>query len=140
MSLAWADHLSVGNAMIDSDHRNLIELVNRIQCAIGKRDPIKLSRAMESFAAFMHVHLKNEEQLAEAVNFPLGQNRLEHQQLMYEIKCMLDNLDPEYSVWPDNVVEKYSRLLSDWMMDHIIQKGMQMKPMLQSLPYDFLPG
>lgn len=126
--------------MIDSDHKNLIVMINNIEQAIGRRDPAELSKTIASFAAYMHIHLRNEEQIAEAVNFPLVQDRLEHQQLMYEIRYMLESLDPQNGIWPENLVGKYSRLLDCWMMDHIIKKDMQMKPVLQSHPYDFKPG
>jgi hemerythrin len=139
MGLTWEKYLSVGNAMIDSDHKNLIIMINNIEYAIGRRDPDELSKTIGSFATYMHIHLRNEEQIAEAVNFPLAQNKLEHQQLMYEIRCMLENLDTKNGDWPDNLAKKYSRFLNDWMMDHIIKKDMQMKPVLRNHPYDFKP-
>lgn len=137
MGLTWAEYLSVGNAMIDSEHKNLITMINNIEHAIGRRDSAEMLKAIGSFATCMHIHLSNEEQIAEAVNFPLAQNKLEYQQLMYEIGSMLENLDPKNGTWPDNLVKKYSCLLNEWMMDHIVKKDMQMKPVLQNYPYDF---
>lgn len=139
MALTWAEYLSVGNALIDSDHKNLIIMINNIERAIGGRDPAELSKTIESFATYMHIHSRNEEQIAEAINFSLARNRLEHQQLIYEIRCMLENLDTRNGVWPDNLVKRYSIYLNDWLMDHIIKKDMQMKPALQNYPYDFKP-
>lgn len=140
MKLTWAQYLSVGNALIDSDHKNLIIMINNIELAIGRRDHAGLSKAIEKFATYMHIHLRNEEQIAEAINFPLAQNKLEHQQLMYEIRNMLENQDPRNGTWPDNLVKKYSCFLNGWMLDHIIKKDMQMKPVLRNYPYDFKPG
>lgn len=59
---------------------------------------------------------------------------------MYEIKCLMEDLDSKNGAWPDNLVKKYSRFLNDWMMDHIIKKDMQMLPVLRNRPYDFKPG
>lgn len=140
MGLVWAECLSVGNAMIDSDHKNMIVLINNIESAIGRRDPAELLRTIESFATHMYIHSINEEQIADAINFSLAQNKLEQQQLMYEIRCMLENLDTKNGVWPDNLAKRYSSYLSDWLMDHIIKKDMEMKPVLQNHPYDFKPG
>lgn len=137
MGLTWAEYLSVGNAMIDSDHKRLIMMINNIEHAIGRRDAAEMLKAIGSFATYIHIHLSNEGQIAEAVNFPLAQNKLEYQQLTYEIRSMLENLDPKNGTWPDNLVKKYLCLLNDWMMDHIIKKDMQMKPVLQNYPYDF---
>lgn len=138
--VAWEAYLSVGNAMIDSDHKNLILLINEIEHAIGRRDCAELSRAMEAFVAHIHIHLRNEEQMAKAIKFPLAYNGLECEQLMYEIGCLMENLDSIEDAWPDNLVKKYSQFLNDWMMDHIIQENMQMKLVLQNFPYDLKPG
>lgn len=140
MGLVWAEYLSVGNAVIDSDHKNLIRIINNIEDAIGRRNSAELSKAIGVFAAYMHIHVRNEEQIAEAVNFPFVHNISGHQQLMYEIRGVLENLDLMNSTWPDNLVREYSRFLHDWMMEHIIKKDMQMKPALQKLPYDFKAG
>lgn len=139
MALIWEEYLSVGNAMIDSDHKNMIAMINKIEHTIGRRDPAELSTAIGAFATYMHVHLRNEEQIAEAVKFPLAQNKLEHQQLMYEIRCLMENLVPGNGSWPANLATECSRYLNDWMMDHIIKKDMQMKPALQNYSYDFIP-
>lgn len=140
MVLAWDEYLSVGNALLDSGHKNLILLINRIELAIIRRDPAELSKAAAAFVTHMHIHLKDEEQVAEAVEFPLVHGRLECEQITYEIGRLTENLDSRDGVWPDNLVRKYSQFLNDWMMEHIIKQNMQMKPVLRNHPYDFKPG
>lgn len=135
MGLNWAEHLSVGNEMIDSDHKNLIVLINSMEHAIERRDHAALSKAFELFAAYMHIHLRNEEKIAEAVKFPFTQNKQEARQLIHLIKY----LEPKNGIWADDLVNKYSGFLSDWLLDHIIKKDMQMKPVLKTYPYDFKP-
>lgn len=139
MGLAWADHLSVGNAMIDSDHKNLIVAVNSVKHAVRTRDRIALSKAFKLFDTYMHIHFRNKEKIAEAVTFPFAQRKLEHLQLMNEMRYMIKKLEAKHSDWPDNLVKMYSRYLSGWIIDHIIEKDMQMKPVLQAYPYDFKP-
>lgn len=133
MGLTWTEYLSVGNAMLDSDHKNLIVVINRMEHAIAGRDHAALSKAFELFATYMHIHLRNEAKIAEAINFPLAQNKLEHRQLMHLIKY----LEPKDGVCNDELVNKYSGFLSDWMLNHIMEKDMKMKPLLQTYPYDF---
>ena len=36
MSLVWRDQLSVGNNVIDSDHKYLIEIINRVEQIEGR--------------------------------------------------------------------------------------------------------
>lgn len=140
MSLKWSQHLSVGNAMIDSDHKNLITVVNRMMDAINAEDRVSLSKAFELFEAYMRIHTQNEEKIAEAVNYPFTQDKLAQLQLMDELKYMINKLACMNGAWPDNVPEMYSRFLADWITDHIVKTNMPMKPALQAFPYEFIPG
>lgn len=139
VNLVWAEHLSVGNALIDSEHRDLIVAVNSIEHAILGGDRVALSKAFDAFESCVCIHLGNEECIAAAVNFPFTQNKLEHQQSMNEIRYMVKKLEAQAGVWPAYLVKMYSRFLNDWMTDHITKNNMRMKPVLQAYPYDFKP-
>jgi len=139
MGLAWAEHLSVGNAIIDSEHQNLIVAINSVEQAIEARDCDALSRAFDLLDTCMHMHFRNEEIIAAAVNFQFAQNKLEHRHLLKEMRYMREELETMNGVWPDYLAKKYSRFLSGWMTDHIIKEDMQLKPVLQCYPYDFKP-
>lgn len=140
MGLTWAEHLSVGNGLIDSDHQNLIVVVNRVEHAIDTRDRAALSKAVELLDIYMLIHFRNEEKIAEAIKFPFTQNKVAQRQLMHEMRYMLNKLEDKHIVWPDHYVNMNSRSLSGWMTDHIIKIDMQMKPALLAYPYDFKPG
>lgn len=139
MELTWADHLSVGNAMIDSDHKNLIDVVNRVKEAIMTRDRAALSLTVELLDAYMQIHTQNEEKIAASVNYPFAQDKLAQQQLRDEMAYMMNKLESVFD-WPDNLLNMYSRYLDGWMNDHIIKTNMQLKPALKAYPYDFIPN
>lgn len=140
MALAWAEYLSVGNAMIDSEHKDLIIAVNNVEHAIETGDRDALSKSFDLLDSRMHNHFRSEEMIAEAANFPFAQNKLEHRHLLREMKYMREELETVDGVWPDDLVRKYHRFLSGWMTDHIVREDMQFKPELESHPYDFKPG
>lgn len=140
MCIKWTEHLSIGNAMIDSDHKNLIVVVNRVEDAIGAGDRVALSKSFELLDAYMRIHTQNEEKIAEAINYPFAQDKLAQQQLMDEMRYMIKKLAGTYGDWSDNILAMYSRFLTGWMNEHIIKTNMQMKPALQAFPYDFIPG
>jgi len=139
MGLDWAEHLSVGNELIDAEHRNLIVAVNSVEHAIATGNRVELSRAFDLLDTYMHIHFRNEERIAEAVKFPFSQNKLEHRHLLKEMRYMRTELDTKNGVWTEELVKKYSRFLSGWMADHIIKEDMQLKRVLQTYPYDFKP-
>lgn len=139
MALIWAEHLSVGNAVIDSDHKNLMVVVNSVEAAIGTRNRAALEKSFELLDTYMDLHFRNEEKIAEVIKFPFAQSRFEHRQLMHEMRYMKEKLVSDFSHWPDRLVDQYSRFLDGWMTEHIIKTDMRMKPALQAYPYDFCP-
>ncbi len=139
MAIVWAEHLSVGNGLIDSDHKNLIVVVNSLEQAIGTRDREAMEKAFELLDTYIAIHFRNEERIAEAINYPFAQSRIEHRQLMHEMRHMIKNLEANLSHWPDSLLDRYSRFLSRWMTDHIVKTDMKMKSALLAYPYDFKP-
>ena len=61
MTLKWTKQLSVGNAVIDSDHKNLIGVVNDTRSAIRARDSFMLSEAFVRLEDWLWIHFENEE-------------------------------------------------------------------------------
>lgn len=137
MGLNWDEHLSVGNAMIDAEHKNLIVAVNSVEHAIGMGDRVALAKAFDLLDTYMRIHFRNEEKIAQAVNFSFGKNKMEHNHLLKEMMYMREQLDTKNGIWSDDLVKKYSRFLSGWMADHIIKEDMQLKSVLEKYPYDF---
>lgn len=139
MGLNWAEHLSVGNEMIDSEHKNLIVVVNSVEHAIKTNDHAAVSKAFDLLDAYIHIHFRNEERLAAAANIPFAEIEHEHRHLLKEMRHMREELETRNGIWPDDLVKKYSSFLSGWMKDHIVKDDMQLKPVLQTYPYNFKP-
>ena len=143
MALAWTEQLSVGNAIIDSEHKDLIDMVNNIAHAIKTRDCSTLPQAFEQLERSLCAHFITEEKIARAVNFPFIQNELEHKYVLKALRLVSDamaSMSAKNGVWAEEAAEHYSEFLSDWLTNHVIKEDMLMKPMLQTYPYDFKPG
>ena len=141
MRLKWTKQLSVGNAIIDSEHRNLIGIANNVRRAIKSRDSSTLPQEIEHLEDWLYVHFANEEKIARAVNFDFSQHKLAQQYWLKELWFLRDELTGKRGLWSDNAIEHFSHFLSDWMIDgHIISLDMLMKPTLQTYDYNFLPG
>ena len=137
--MACSEEISVGNATIDADHNKLIAMVNGIEAMIRKRDRAVLPQALEQLEYWLYVHFVNEENIARAVNFPFAQNKQQHSYVLKEFQHMKTELTAKDGVWSDEAAEHYSSFLSDWIIDHVINEDMLMKPVLQTYPYDFKP-
>ena len=141
MRLKWTRQLSVGNAVIDSEHKNLIAIVNSVKRAIKARDSAALPQELEHLEDWLYVHFANEGKIAQAVNFDFSQHKLAQQCWLKELWLMRNELIGKNGLWPDDAIEYFSLFLSDWLIDgHIISLDMPMKPALQAHDYNFLPG
>ncbi len=139
MSLAWTERLSIGNAIIDSGHRELISIVNEVEHAFKAGDGRALSLAFMQLSDCASNHFAHEEKVARAVNFPIDKHRRTHQYLQDELQYLRDELEGKCGVWSDGAIEHFTRFLGDWLIEHIIGEDMKLKLVLQTYPYDFMP-
>jgi hemerythrin-like metal-binding protein len=141
MGLTWAEHLSVGNALIDLDHKNLICKVNNVRNAIRARDSFMLKVAFEHLEDGLCIHYANEERIAQAVNFDFSAHKQKQQYTLSELQHLRAELLAKRGIWSDLAVAHFIGFLKTWMIeDHIVRMNMLMKPTLQSHDYTFLPG
>jgi hemerythrin-like metal-binding protein len=140
MKLKWAEQLSVGNAVIDSDHKNLIAVINGIERAIRARDYSVISQAFELLEGWLCVHFANEEKIALAVKFDFFKHKQAQQYSLKELQHFKDELVAKKGIWCESAIEHYVHFLKVWMTEHIIKVDMPMKPMLQTHDYKFWPG
>lgn len=139
-ALRWTKELSVGNGIIDSEHRNLIGMVNDVVHAIGMRDCGALEQAFGLLEDWLCVHFSNEAKIAQAINLDLsGRGPAQYHSLL-ELRRMRDELLAGNGIWPGGARDHFARSLKGWMIDgHIIDSDMPMKPALQARDYRFCP-
>lgn len=140
MGMSWEKELSVGNAVIDSDHKNLMNMVNAIEQAIRSRDCPAIIQAFTSIEGWLCVHFENEERIARAISFDFSKQKPAREYLLRELQNLKSELISKKGIWCESAIEHYDRSLKDWLVDHIIKVDMPMKPMLQTIDYKFWPG
>ena len=139
--LVWTNELSVGNAVIDAEHKNLISMVNDVVDAIRARDHDDLEQAFDMLDDWVSVHFFNEEKIAQAIGFDFSKHRLAQQYCLDELRFLRDELVGGKSLWCKDTAEHFARFLSKWIIDdHIIGLDMQMKSALQKYDYSFCPN
>ena len=139
MKPEWSTQFSVGNEMIDSEHYNLLGMINNVESAIRAGDISTLPQSLKLLEDCVAVHFADEEKIAQAIGFDFTQNKLEHQYVQNELRHMVEDLVARNGAWSESVAAHYSFFLSEWMVEHILQEDMLMKSVLQTYPYDFKP-
>jgi hemerythrin-like metal-binding protein len=122
--MLWKDEYSVGNKLLDAQHRRLIELVNRLD----GDEP--LDRVLEELARYADTHFRDEERLLEAVDYPgLDQQRIQHT----AFRAWLDrNLDTYRSDGEASVTNRDLHVyLSVWIANHLMVYDAAFKPWLE---------
>lgn len=141
MGLVWTKKLSVGNAVIDSEHRNLISMARDVRHEIHSGDSASRLQAVDMLGGWLRIHFANEEKIAQAIGFPFDRHRVRQQYLLKEFQRMRNELASRHGPWSDGAIKYFSRYLKNWVIDvHIVELDMRMKPALQAHDYDFLPG
>jgi hemerythrin len=113
----WRDDYCTGHATIDSQHRHLFDLVNRIHDVLST-DSSPKERALPLLQEFAHcaqAHFELEEQLMTAYDYPHQAMHCKvHQRLVNKVLGLL-----EPSVAPTLTPETVTQVMADWIIHHI---------------------
>lgn len=139
MELEWTDDMSVGNGVIDADHKILLGMVNGVVHAIELADCTVISQSFELFDSRLRTHFENEESIARTIKFPFTKHKQAQQYYLKELDLLKDELLARGGVWCKGSIMHYSDSMRTLMIEHITRKDMLMKPSLQSYPYNFNP-
>lgn len=139
MEFTWSNRMSVGNATLDAEHREILKLVDEVERAIKTRDATRFSRALHQLELATHQHFSNEARIAQAINYRFDHHHLEHQYILKEMQIIKAELASLRGKWSESIAEHYFHFLSTWAVEHIDQDDMQMKSLLETYPYNFKP-
>ncbi len=140
MTLLWREEMSVGQADIDGDHRQLIAIVNDFM-NMAKRLPG--DRALHETLIGLHdyaaLHFEREEAIQRACHYPFHEeHKHQHQVLLAEIQAMarryfIDRTAPVTKA----SLEETAQFLRHWLVDHIIKSDLRMRDHIAKLPPSF---
>lgn len=140
MGLVWRDQLSVGNNVIDSDHKYLIETINKVEQSLGAKNRIGLSTALDDLSQYSRVHFDREEKIAEAVGYTqVSHLNQSHQELLKQLEQVRGEIDAMGQEWSTDAINHFTNFLRDWLINHVIKEDLLMKPVLQKHSPNFDP-
>lgn len=131
MSIAWREAMCVGDQTVDDDHKHLIDLINAFEIAIaGKVDHKKIARVLLGLVEYTGEHFAREEELQLAIRYPYHES---HRRSHRDVLKKLSEIVSVYTKAPegptrDAMVRDLANFLKEWLVDHIIQSDLRMKP------------
>ena len=128
MGLQWRDQLSVGNDLIDNDHKYLIEVINRAEASVEAHNRVKLSAVLDELGAYGKTHFEREELVAKAAGYPKADQLHEsHSKLVADLARFKDGIG---DTWNEDASTQFTSYLRGWLIEHVIKEDLPMKPWL----------
>ncbi len=118
--------LETGNVLIDKQHKELIDVLNKLTAACIKAQGGKeLAPTLEFLINYTSTHLGDEERLQLGAHYT---GFIAHKQKHDAFKKILNELYKEHKKNPNDVslVSKIAKLLGDWLINHIKKEDLAM--------------
>ena len=113
--LRWKDHYSVGIEGIDHEHKDLIELINRLHDQLSASEPLAASAFFGDLVKDISAHFALEERFMRERGYDqLPQHKEDHERLLDEILCLIDEFDGEDMADHEDLAAR----LNAWLSRH----------------------
>lgn len=129
--IRWTETMSVGVESIDSDHKLLLGLVNRLDEAVRSGEGEKVVDAvLNELLGYTVYHFNREEMLMEACGYPdVDAHRHTHRVL----KTQVANIRDRHVANPDTIHDReVLAFLRNWLTAHIFGRDQLYAPFMAS--------
>ena len=129
MFIEWSEQLEIGDPVVDSEHRYLVQLIVNLheRYKIGNI-PESLADVFAHLAMYVKSHFENEEKLMEAIGYPrLEEHRKQHRNLVAQAV----ELTEQYMDGSETITEETINFLKDWAVTHIADSDMKIRKFLK---------
>lgn len=137
MPIQWRKQMSVGNLVIDLDHRYLLSLINQVEYALRHPEESEtLKMSLAQLSEYAKEHFAREEQLQLRIHYRgYMKHKMAHQSLLKRLESIsAEILNTESPEELKARQEEITGLLREWLLDHVLKEDMKMKPELENLP------
>jgi len=121
-AVAWSDKLSVGISQVDTEHQNLVGILNQLDEAMrtGKGTRV-MGDILMQLIDYTHIHFENEEKLMAEANFPkLERHKTQHRQLMEKVEKFYQ----KFTTQGKRITKEMMEFLRYWLTNHILVDDM----------------
>ena len=137
MPIAWNEEMKVGNREIDSDHRELISIINEFEAsaakAEGQVDERQMRIILGRLQAYTQDHFAREEYLQATTNFDgYEENKRQHTALRKTLADFIDQYDAGKLGDLKSATGQMIEFLNHWLVDHILKIDLKMRGRLST--------
>jgi len=129
--LNWEDKYSVGNEVVDEQHKKLFSMYNDLVKSIEKHDQKEvIGKLLENLIEYVAFHFSDEERLMKAGNYPELE---EHQRVHKDLRNKVYDIFTKYITGEDVNVEEVASFLENWLKNHVLGMDMKYKEYIKGL-------
>lgn len=127
--LVWSASLEIGVKQIDDQHKQLIDICNRVMEAVREKlGTLGVDEIIKELREYTVFHFHDEEARMEKLRYPaLASHHEEHERLKRQVKHWQREIYEKEAVTVDEV----NAFLRGWLIDHILQRDMAFKSWLK---------
>ncbi len=116
----WTDEFETGIESVDTQHRQLVEIVNKFDEAAGKGKGSRImSEILKDLINYTTEHFVAEEKLMEDAGYTkLKQHRSQHRQLLQRVERMQFEFDQQGK----RITVEVREFLKYWLISHILKE------------------
>ena len=121
MSITFDKTLVTGNELIDTQHKELIDRVNKLteDCAVGKEKNVAI-QTLDFLMDYTDFHFKDEEKLQADCSYPLlAAHKQQHEKFVKAVEELREMLEEEEGP-SEAFVEAVKKNVVEWLLNHIM--------------------
>ncbi len=129
LGLTWSSKLEVGIAEIDTQHRQLIDIANRVIEAVQEKlGTLGVDEIVKELRDYTVVHFRAEEEHMDTLRYPTREaHHVEHERLKKQVKQWQHDIFTKEKLTVDEVLV----FMRSWLVEHILHSDMAFKTWLQ---------
>lgn len=120
--MQWSEKMSVGLAELDSDHKQLIRVINQLGAdAINRDRRDAVRQSLFALLRYAEFHFAREEKVMAACQYPgIEEHKIEHREFVDKMHRLSQSFDENPEDSADVVNETLLNYLQDWLNHHIL--------------------
>ncbi len=120
--LKWTEDLAVGNSLIDEDHQNLFDLLERLHQDMSTGQINQETQSIvDSLRDYTESHFSREEEFMRKINYPhYATHKAEHDRFVSEV-CALQSRIARGARTAQLDIDQ---MLATWLREHVLVRDM----------------
>jgi len=117
--MVWSAEYETGNALVDSDHKQIFELVKNVLDGAYLNRKEKVDMAIGFLAEYTLRHFANEEKLMKESSYPeMEEHKRQHTEFAASVVALQEKVKNEGDTMDLSIA--VNRAVVDWLVKHVI--------------------